>query len=176
MERLIVGYHQDDQGDWVAHLACGHRQHVRHRPPFQTRPWVLDEERRTARLGTPLACPLCDRCELPEDARLVRRTPPWDEGSMPERLRDDHRLGPSTWAEVVVEDGALVFTAPVLGDPPPLERKLVPGERLAVPPGAAHRVEPLGGVRFHLELYQVGPDAEAAPGAAPRPGPDATEG
>src|SRR5204862_843380 len=32
VERAIVGYHQDEHGDWVAELACGHQRHVRHRP------------------------------------------------------------------------------------------------------------------------------------------------
>jgi hypothetical protein len=59
MERVIVGYHQDDRGDWVAELACGHQRHVRHDPPWQVRPWVVDEEGRRGRLGTPLECGLC---------------------------------------------------------------------------------------------------------------------
>ena len=157
MQRLIVGYHRDEEGDWVAHLACGHRQHVRHRPPFVVRPWVREAGGRHEHLGTPLSCPLCDRGELPEAALAARRTPSWDERSMPERLRDDHRLGPTTWGEVVVEEGDLVLSAPTIGQPPPLERKLVAGERAAVPPGVPHRVVPLGAVRFHLELYQVEP-------------------
>ena len=44
VERPIVGYHRDEEGDWVADLGCGHGQHVRHRPPFQPRPWVLDAD------------------------------------------------------------------------------------------------------------------------------------
>src|SRR4051794_38979931 len=72
MLRLIVGFHQDDAGDWVAELSCLHTQHVRHRPPFFDRTWVLDAEGRAARLGSDLDCPLCDRCELPADLRLVR--------------------------------------------------------------------------------------------------------
>lgn len=61
MQRAIVGFQRDEAGDWVAELACGHRQHVRHRPPWQVRPWVVDEEGRRERLGRPLECPLCDR-------------------------------------------------------------------------------------------------------------------
>jgi hypothetical protein len=64
VEQAITGFHQDDAGDWVAELACGHGQHVRHRPPFRLAPWVLDEAGRAARIGSPLECPLCDR---PED-------------------------------------------------------------------------------------------------------------
>ncbi|WP_313116076.1 DUF3565 domain-containing protein [Ectopseudomonas guguanensis] len=56
-----VDFHQDEHGDWVAVLACGHTQHVRHRPPWQNRPWVLDPEQRQARLGSPFACGWCAR-------------------------------------------------------------------------------------------------------------------
>ena len=61
MQRTIVGYHRDGRGDWVAELDCGHERHVRHRPPFELRPWVLDAQGRQERLGEPLDCGLCDR-------------------------------------------------------------------------------------------------------------------
>jgi hypothetical protein len=61
VERAIVGFHQDDRGDWVAELTCGHQRHIRHRPPFELRPWVLDTEARQERLGTMLDCGLCDQ-------------------------------------------------------------------------------------------------------------------
>ena len=61
VERAIVGFHPDAEGEWVAELACGHRQHVRHQPPFYPRPWVLHAEGRRQRLGTPLECRLCDQ-------------------------------------------------------------------------------------------------------------------
>ncbi|HEY4187318.1 MAG TPA: DUF3565 domain-containing protein [Polyangia bacterium] len=60
MKRTITGFHQDDLGDWVAELSCGHGQHVRHRPPWQVRPWVVTAVGRQARLGAQLHCKLCD--------------------------------------------------------------------------------------------------------------------
>ncbi|HYD53770.1 MAG TPA: DUF3565 domain-containing protein [Gemmatimonadaceae bacterium] len=57
--RAIVGYHRDEEGHWVAELTCGHAQHVRHEPPLQSRPWVLDEAGRASRLGTTLRCMHC---------------------------------------------------------------------------------------------------------------------
>lgn len=60
MQQRIVGFHQDQQQHWVADLACGHTQHVRHDPPWQQRPWVLNEAERNARIGTTLNCVLCD--------------------------------------------------------------------------------------------------------------------
>ena len=60
MERRIVGFHQDDQGDWVAELECGHGQHVRHHPPWVERPWVLTPEGRQRCLSSFLNCRKCD--------------------------------------------------------------------------------------------------------------------
>ena len=51
MLRSIVGFRLDDVGDWVAELSCLHNQHVRHRPPFWERPWVLSEKGPTEHLG-----------------------------------------------------------------------------------------------------------------------------
>jgi hypothetical protein len=59
MEQRIVGFHQDEEGHWVAELECGHGQHVRHVPPWQVRPWVTTPEGRASVLGTTLRCPRC---------------------------------------------------------------------------------------------------------------------
>jgi Protein of unknown function (DUF3565) len=53
----IVGFHQDELGDWVAELQCGHNQHVRHRPPWCERPWVLAGKGRRTFWGHELSCP-----------------------------------------------------------------------------------------------------------------------
>ncbi len=57
MQQRIVGFHQDEEGQWVAELECGHTQHVRHEPPWQVREWTQTEEGRRGRLGTCLDCP-----------------------------------------------------------------------------------------------------------------------
>lgn len=57
--RRIVGFHTDAEGHWVAELECGHRQHVRHDPPWQLRPWVTTAAGRAAYLGVELQCVLC---------------------------------------------------------------------------------------------------------------------
>ncbi|TAM45803.1 MAG: DUF3565 domain-containing protein [Gammaproteobacteria bacterium] len=59
MLRQIVGYHQDEHGDWVADLECGHAQHVRHRPPWINRPWAITAEGRARHLGKLLRCKKC---------------------------------------------------------------------------------------------------------------------
>lgn len=59
-QRSIVHFHQDEFNDWVAELECGHAQHVRHNPPWQNRPWVIDSEQRKKHLGYKLECKECD--------------------------------------------------------------------------------------------------------------------
>lgn len=61
MKRPITGYHQDEEHHWVAELACGHNQHVRHQPPWFNRPWVITEEGRQSMLGFQLDCKKCDQ-------------------------------------------------------------------------------------------------------------------
>ncbi|MDQ6635048.1 MAG: DUF3565 domain-containing protein [Gemmatimonadota bacterium] len=61
MKQPIVGYHQDDEGHWVAELRCGHGQHVRHDPPWQLRPWVVTSEGRAAHIALDLECLLCEQ-------------------------------------------------------------------------------------------------------------------
>ena len=60
MNRKIIGFEKDDEGDWRAELDCGHYQHVRHKPPLVTREWVLTEEGRREKLGVELDCKKCD--------------------------------------------------------------------------------------------------------------------
>ncbi|MBC3423309.1 MULTISPECIES: DUF3565 domain-containing protein [unclassified Pseudomonas] len=55
----IIGFHQDEEGQWVVELSCGHTQHLRHQPPWQARPWVLDARERTRRIGQAFACGWC---------------------------------------------------------------------------------------------------------------------
>jgi hypothetical protein len=60
MKRAITDFHQDEEGHWVADLACGHTQHVRHDPPWQNRPWVTTEQGRAQFVGKTLDCKKCD--------------------------------------------------------------------------------------------------------------------
>jgi len=61
VQRKIIGFHQDEAQDWVADLECGHKQYVRHQPPWLNRPWVVSPEGRRSRLGYYLDCKCCDQ-------------------------------------------------------------------------------------------------------------------
>lgn len=152
VQRVITGYHQDDNTDWVAELACGHDQHVRHRPPFEERAWVQEAAGRSGRIGRPLECPLCDRCELPAHLRLVRTTPEWNEDNLPAGLRRAHRIGAGVWGRMRVHDGRLRLS---MATQPGLEIELGQGAEQAIPPEVDHQVQPLGKVRLALDFLVV---------------------
>ena len=151
VERTIVGFTRDDAGDWVATLACFHRQHVRHDPPFRDAPWVLDDAERSQRIGTALDCPLCDRAELPDRLHVVRTTETWDEQTMPAGLRRAHRLAAGSWGRLRVERGELRFRARTR---PALDVVVSAGASQAIPPEVEHEVEPRGSVRFAIEFLR----------------------
>jgi hypothetical protein len=66
MDQPIVGFHRDAEHHWVAELACGHNQHMRHDPPWTHRAWVESGQGRAKFLGSALSCKKCDRGE-PKD-------------------------------------------------------------------------------------------------------------
>ena len=150
METTIIGFHQDESGDWVAELSCGHAQHVRHRPPWQERPWVTTDEGRRAKIGASIECPLCDQIRLPPGAHEYQRTATFTEETLPASLRQDHRTKAGTWGRIVVSEGQLEFHSRGR------VRVLGPGDVGIVEPEVPHAVAPLGAVRLHVEFWRVG--------------------
>jgi len=151
MLRAITGYHQDEVGDWVAELACGHGQHVRHKPPFFSRPWAATDDGRTAMIGKELPCVLCDRFELPLGFAPYQRTAELDQTSIPAGLLRDHSTKPGVWGVIHVVAGRLHYIVE-----PPLAREhiLDPATPGVVVPEVLHRVAPIDDVRFYVEFHR----------------------
>jgi tellurite resistance-related uncharacterized protein len=147
--RVIDGFHQDEEGDWVAELSCLHNQHVRHRPPFVLRPWVQTAEGRSGRVGTPIECPLCARAELPEGLVAVRRAGPFDERTTPSALRHDHVIAERTWGLLQVLDGQLGFQMESF------HATLRAGDQQPIPPGVRHLVELDHPARFRVDFLRA---------------------
>jgi hypothetical protein len=61
MKQPIIDFHLDELAHWVADLACGHSQHVRHDPPWQNRPWVVSAQGRAEKIGFELDCVECEK-------------------------------------------------------------------------------------------------------------------
>lgn len=149
MDTTITGFHQDTDGDWIAELACGHGQHMRHRPPWTVRAWVTTPEGRSEKTGAAIDCLVCDRIEMPPDAVEYKRTATFTKETLPAALRAKHRTKPGTWARIVVESGELDYH--VRGR----VHRLAAGRPGLVEPEVPHHVVPLGTVRLHVEFYRV---------------------
>ncbi|MDB5558879.1 MAG: hypothetical protein JWQ36_1813 [Enterovirga sp.] len=82
-----------------------------------------------------------------------RRTPIFDETTLPAGLRRDHRTKPGVWGVIRVLAGQLRYC--VLD--PRSEQILEPGRPGLVHPDQPHFVEPIGPVRMHVEFYDQPP-------------------
>ena len=151
MQRAITGFVTDDAGDWIAVLACGHRQHVRHRPPFLNHPWVTSAEGRDGRLGQPLECGPCDRLELPAQVVPYKQTAEFTEATVPAGLLRDHTTRAGVWGRIVVREGNLRYRVPMLA----VDQVLTAGAPGIVAPEVPHSVEPVGPVRFLVEFLRT---------------------
>lgn len=148
MQRKIIGFHRDAEGAWVAELDCGHGQHVRHAPPWQSRPWVETEAGRQRKIGGALDCRLCEMGSLPKGLEAYRRTRTFDESSIPEGLLSDHSTKAGVWGTIVVEAGKLEYRTPSGGF------VLSPGVDGIVMPEVTHSVRAIGPVRFHVVFHR----------------------
>ena len=151
VQRAITGYHRDDEGQWVAELACGHTHHLRHDPPWRERPWVTTEAGRDAHLGADLSCADCALPTWPDGLVKVRETAEFDEHSIPSGLLRSHTLKRGTWGRILVNEGELLYTIEA-----PRERhfELSPSRSGVVEPEVPHRVAPRGEVRFRVEFHR----------------------
>ena len=152
VKRSITGFHLDDVRDWVAELDCGHGQHVRHRPPFVLRPWVVSEAGRAGMLGAALDCVRCDRMEWPDGLVAYRRTPEFDETTIPSGLRAEHATKRGAWARVHVLSGALQYH---VGAPIHRSLRIDSTSSAVIVPEVPHRVAPEGPVRFFIEFSRA---------------------
>lgn len=151
MERPIRGYDRDEEGHWVARLSCGHGHHLRHQPPFHDRAWVEDLEERTRRLGHLLACPACDRAEIPAGAVAYRRTPVFTEETVPAGLLKDHTTKAGVWGLLHVSSGELEYRVGAR------RTTVTPSQPAVIVPEVEHCVRPIGPVRFEVEFLRREP-------------------
>jgi tellurite resistance-related uncharacterized protein len=152
--RPITGFHQDEHADWVAELSCGHGQHVRHKPPFWSRPWVLTAEGRSEKLGAPLPCVLCERFEMPSGFVAYKRTANFTATTIPAALQANHSTKPGVWGLLHVTQGSVRYVVE-----PPLARDqlVVPGTPAVIVPEVLHRVAPDADAIFFVEFHRREP-------------------
>ncbi len=152
--RIMLAIERDDAGEWIARLDCGHRRHLRHRPPLSSMPWLLDEAERNARIGQSIECGRCAQCE-PPDGLEIYKTQHFDQQTLPAGLRGEHRLRPGVWGRLELQQGRLAFVADAIG----CTRDLVAPAVLWIPPGVTHRVVTSGAMTMQLDFARLPPTA-----------------
>jgi tellurite methyltransferase len=151
MERTILSFDLDSESEWFAELSCGHRQHTRHNPPIQEREWVKTAVGRDSRIGTSLACVLCDRSELPNGFSAYNRTPTFSETSVPKALLGTHSTKPAVWGLIHVVEGQLTYNQHA---PYHTSELLTPSAPGIVRPEVEHHVTCDASVQFYVEFWR----------------------
>lgn len=87
---------------------------------------------------------------LPDNVVAYKRTPEFDQNSVPTGLLNDHQTKEGVWGKIVVMSGKLQYTI----QQPFEEIALDSNNHGVVEPTVLHQVKPMGPVRFYVEFYQ----------------------
>lgn len=96
--------------------------------------------------------------ELPFGLTAYKRTPVFNENTVPPGLRREHRTKDNVWALIHVLEGKLLYRILL----PPGEQVLTPEKPGVVRPGQPHDVTPMGHVQFFVEFHAERPPAGSA--------------
>jgi tellurite resistance-related uncharacterized protein len=94
---------------------------------------------------------------LPEGLESYKRTPAFNEDTVPAGLRTDHATKVGTWGLIRIESGRLLYRV-TDSRRDPLEIILTPdGPPGIVEPTILHNVLPMGPVSFYVEFLREAP-------------------
>lgn len=88
---------------------------------------------------------------LPDHLSPVRKTPEFDETSIPKGLLKAHQTKAGVWGKVVIMEGKLQYT---INEPEKEVIVLDTKQYGVVEPTIIHEVKPLGNVKFYIEFYE----------------------
>lgn len=89
--------------------------------------------------------------QLPDNVRAYKKTPVFDQYTVPVGLRRQHQTKAGVWALIHVLEGKLLYRRGPLN----IEQMLTPALPGLVQPEEPHEVEPVGPVRFYVEFYSA---------------------
>ncbi len=88
---------------------------------------------------------------LPENLNLTRRTPEFDENSIPKGLLKAHQTKTGVWGKIVILEGELQYKV----NEPKEELVILDTENYGIiEPTILHEVRPLGPVKFYVEFFE----------------------
>ena len=89
--------------------------------------------------------------QLPDGVIAYKRTPQFDECTVPAGLLRSHTTKEGVWGRIRVERGTLTYR---ILEPHVSEQLLAPDRDGIVEPTVPHEVELTGPVSFHVEFYR----------------------
>lgn len=89
--------------------------------------------------------------QLPDNVAPYKRTPTFDETTLPDGLRNDHATKAGVWGLIHIETGRLRYEISETGEVVELTPDAPQG---VVEPEVRHRVAPVGKVRFFVEFHR----------------------
>jgi len=88
---------------------------------------------------------------LPDNVNAYKKTPLFNEETIPKALLNDHNTKKGTWGLINILEGELVYT--IQSDPQEIVR-LNKDKCGVVEPEVLHNVQPEGKVKFFVEFYK----------------------
>ena len=89
--------------------------------------------------------------EIPETAKPYKKTPEFNEDTIPAGLLKAHQTKEGTWGKINVSEGELLYR---ILEPALEEIVLSPDKSGVVEPAVLHEVAPQGKVSFHVEFFR----------------------
>ena len=89
--------------------------------------------------------------QIPNNLNAYKRTPEFDQNTVPAGLLKSHQTKAGTWGKIVILDGQLLYR---ILEPEIEEVTLDKNQPGIVEPEIKHEVKPIEMVRFYIEFYK----------------------
>ncbi len=89
--------------------------------------------------------------DLPNNLEAYKRTPEFNENSVPKGLLKAHQTKQGVWGKIVILEGELEYSINAANNELLV---LNPDKYGVVEPESFHQVKPVGKVRFYVEFYR----------------------
>jgi tellurite methyltransferase len=159
MQRRILSFETDEDGDWRVRLDCGHQRHLRHDPPREVRPQLSDPHAREEAIGQEIECGRCDQRLIPDEAKVYKSTPVFTADTVPKGLLGEHSLKNGVWGKLVVLEGSVDFCE---GE---LRQSLDQGDSWTILPEVVHHLCLTGAVKLRVDFLRSEPSGKVKPGS-----------
>lgn len=89
--------------------------------------------------------------QLPVDVIAYKRTPEFDQDSIPKGLLREHQTKSGVWGKITILQGKLLYT---INEPETEQLMLSPEVYGVVEPTVLHQIAAVDNVRFYVEFYR----------------------